>query len=67
MANVLDEICAKKLEHIAERKATVPHDGLEGALNDVFVLLQAFIGERGGEANRCPSIHQTWTAEPFSS
>jgi indole-3-glycerol phosphate synthase len=32
MSNVLEEICACKLEHIAERKQTVSHDGLEGAL-----------------------------------
>lgn len=32
MANVLEEICAAKLDHIAQRKAIVSPDNLEGAL-----------------------------------
>ena len=32
MTNVLEEICATKRDHIAERKQTVPQSGLEGAL-----------------------------------
>ena len=32
MSNVLDEICAKKREHVAEKKEGLPLSSLEGAL-----------------------------------